>query len=110
MLPSPLADTNVPPSLSQAKPPALATKPNESYPPGTCTFREKLFRIQQEFSFTSPLEKTKALCVCGKYRTLTVVKPTLVQKFSGLKVMHWLSSFFYKEEKFGPLEKGIKND
>lgn len=70
-----------PPSLSQAKPPALATRPDESYPLGTCAFREKSSRVQQEFSFTSPLDKTPKLHVCGRYWTLAVVKPTPVQKF-----------------------------
>ena len=70
-----------PPSLSQAKPPALATRPDESYPLGTCTFREKLSRVQQEFSFTSPLNKTPKFHVCVRYRTLAVVKQNSVQKF-----------------------------
>jgi hypothetical protein len=68
------------PPLSQAKPPALATRPDESYPLGTCTFHE-LSRVQQEFSFTSPLEETPKLYACGKYQTLAVVKPTSVQRF-----------------------------
>jgi hypothetical protein len=69
------------PSFSQAKPQAFATRPDESYPLGTCAFREKSSRIEQEFSFTLPLEKTPKLYVCVKYRTLAVVKPASVQNF-----------------------------
>jgi len=63
---SPLADTHVPSTYSFLFTPslALATRQDESYPLGTCAFREKLYRIQQEFSFTSPLEKPPKLYVC----------------------------------------------
>ena len=84
------------PSLSQANPPALATRPGESYPLGTRTFREKLSRVQQEFSFTSPLKKTPKLYMCEKFRTLAVIKPTSVQKFQDQKcLMHCLHSFIW---------------
>jgi hypothetical protein len=36
-------------------------------------------------------ENQSFMCVCGRYRTLTLVKPNSVQKFSGLKIFNTLS-------------------